>query len=161
MTKLYGATQQLQTRGISDDELKNYWTSIRSTKQIVLMDACHSGAALKGMKTRAVAGDENARVQLARSSGVVMIASAGSKQLAVEFDVLKHSAFTYPLLEVLDGREDNGDGKITANELKFHMEARVPELTNNMEAKHNILPVSCAETISRFPFTKKIDSEAD
>ncbi|MFO0331167.1 MAG: caspase family protein [Bacteroidota bacterium] len=129
VTKLYGDTQQLQARGISDDELKNYLTKIRSTKQIVLMDACHSGAALKGMKTRAVAGDEKAMVQLARSSGVVMIASAGSKQLAVEFDVLKHGAFTYALLEALEGKEDNGDGKITVNELKFHMEERVPELT--------------------------------
>lgn len=129
VTKLYGDTQQLLAKGISDDELKGYLTKIRSTKQIVLMDACHSGAALKGMKTRAIAGDEKAMVQLARSSGVVMIASSGSKQYATEFDVLKHGAFTYALLEALDGKNDNGDGKITVNELKFHMEERVPEIT--------------------------------
>lgn len=129
VTKLYGDPQQLLTKAISDDELKEYLTKIRSTKQIVLMDACHSGAALKGMKVRAVAGDEKAMVQLARSSGVVMIASSGSKQFATEFDELKHGVFTYALLEALDGMGDNGDGKITVNELKFYMEERVPDLT--------------------------------
>lgn len=93
------------------------------------MDACHSGAALKGMKTRAAANDEKAMVQLARSSGVVMIASSGSKQFATEFDILKHGVFTYALLEALDGKAGNGDNKITVNELKFYMEERVPELT--------------------------------
>jgi uncharacterized caspase-like protein len=129
VTKLYGDAQQLMAKGISDNELKDYLTKIRSTKQIVLMDACHSGAALKGMKVRAVAGDEKAIVQLARSSGVVVIASSGSKQFATEFDVLKHGVFTYALLEALDGKGDNGDNKITVNELKFYMEERVPELT--------------------------------
>ncbi len=129
VTKLYGDAQQLMAKGISDDELKDYLTKIRSTKQIVLMDACHSGAALKGMKVRAVAGDEKAIVQLARSSGVVVIASSGSKQFATEFDILKHGVFTYALLEALEGKGDNGDNKITVNELKFYMEERVPELT--------------------------------
>ena len=59
VTKIYGDPQQLIAKGISDDELKGYLTKIRSTKQIVLMDACHSGAALKSMKTRAVAGDDD------------------------------------------------------------------------------------------------------
>ena len=129
VTKLYGDAQQLATKGLSDTELKDYLTKIRSTKQIVLMDACHSGAALKGMKTRAAANDEKAMVQLARSSGVVMIASSGSKQFATEFDILKHGVFTYALLEALDGKAGNGDNKITVNELKFYMEERVPELT--------------------------------
>jgi uncharacterized caspase-like protein len=129
VTKLYGDNQQLMAKGISDHELKEQLTKIRSTKQIILMDACHSGAALKGMKTRNVAGDEKAIVQLARSSGVVVIASSGTKQLATEFDELKHGVFTYALLEALDGRGDNGDKKITVNELKFYMEERVPELT--------------------------------
>ena len=68
-------------------------------------------------------------VQLARSSGVVMIASSGTKQLATEFEALKHGVFTYALLEALDGKADNGDRKITVNELKLYMEERVPELT--------------------------------
>jgi uncharacterized caspase-like protein len=93
------------------------------------MDACHSGGAVKTLNVRAAAPDEKAIVQLARSSGVVMIASSGSKQFATEFQELKHGVFTYALLEALDGKGDNGDRKITVNELKFYMEERVPELT--------------------------------
>ena len=130
VTRLYGETQQLTTKGISADELREHLTKIRAGKQVVLTDACHSGAALAGMKTRAAGGDEKAIVQLARSSGIVWIASAGSKQLATEFDVLKHGVFTYALLEALDGKgNNNGDNKITVNELRFYMDERVPELT--------------------------------
>ncbi len=129
ITKLYGDPEQLQKKGVSGAELRTFLTQIKSTKQIVLMDACHSGGALKGMNVRAVASDEKAIVQLARSSGVVWIASSGTKQYATEFDVLKHGVFTYALLEALDGKGDNGDNKITVNELKLFMEERVPELT--------------------------------
>lgn len=129
ITKLYGDPAQLHARGISATEIRGFLTQIKSQKQIVLMDACHSGGALKSLSTRGVATDEKAMVQLARSSGVVMIASSGTKQLATEFEALKHGVFTFALLEALDGKGDNGDRKITVNELKFYMEDRVPELT--------------------------------
>jgi WD40 repeat protein len=129
ITKLYGDPAQLAAKGISATELRGYLTQVKSQKQIILMDACHSGGALKSLNVRAAATDEKAIVQLARSSGVVMIASSGTKQFATEFDQLKHGVFTYALLEGLDGKADNGDKKITVNELKFFMEERVPELT--------------------------------
>lgn len=129
ITKLYGDPAQLQARGISATDLKNMLTQVKSQKQIILMDACHSGGAVKTLGVRAAATDEKAIVQLARSSGVVMIASSGTKQFATEFDELKHGVFTYALLEALEGKGDNGDKKITVNELKFYMEERVPELT--------------------------------
>jgi len=125
---LYGDAKQLLAKGISDGELKESLTKIKATKQIVLMDACHSGAALKTMKVRAAGGDEKAIVQLARSSGVVVIASSGSKQFAAEFEELKHGAFTYALLEGMEGKGGN-DGKVTVIELKTYMDQRVPELT--------------------------------
>jgi WD40 repeat protein len=129
ITKLYGDPTQLVAKGISATELKGFLTQIKSQKQIILMDACHSGGALKTLNTRAAAMDEKAIVQLARSSGVVMIAASGTKQFATEFEQLKHGVFTYALLEALDGKADNGDKKLTVNELKFFMEERVPELT--------------------------------
>jgi WD40 repeat protein len=130
VTKIYGDSQQLTAKGISDNELKESLTKIKSTKQIVLMDACHSGGALRNMNVRALGGDEKAIVQLARSSGVIWIASSGSKQFATEFEVLKHGVFTYSLLEALDGKADQGgDNKVTVNELRLYMEERVPELT--------------------------------
>jgi WD40 repeat protein len=129
ITKLYGDPAQLTAKGISATQLRGFLTQVKSQKQIILMDACHSGGALKSLNVRAAATDEKAIVQLARSSGVVMIASSGTKQFATEFEELKHGVFTYALLEALDGKGDNGDKKITVNELKFFMEERVPELT--------------------------------
>jgi len=130
VTKLYGDPAQLRAKGISfNADLKTHLAQVKSQKQMVLLDACHSGGALKNMSTRGAASDEKAIFQLARSSGVVMIASSGTKQFATEFAELKHGAFTYALLEALDGKGDNGDGKITVKELSLYMEERVPTLT--------------------------------
>jgi uncharacterized caspase-like protein len=141
VTRLYADPEQLRAKGISGEELGEYLTQIKSRKQIVLTDACHSGGIIKtGVKVRAAATDERAIVQLARSSGVVWIASSGSKQFATEFEQLKHGVFTYALLEALDGKADNGDHKVTVNELKIFMEERVPELTKQFggEAQYPI-----------------------
>ena len=130
VTKLYGDPEQLRTKGISDEELKNRLTMLKAQKQIVIMDACHSGAAVATMKVRAAPSDEKAIVRLARSSGVVILASSGTQQFAAEFAELKHGTFTYALLEALEGKADRGgDGQVTVNEIKLYMEERVPELT--------------------------------
>ncbi len=129
ITKLYGDPAQLQEKGISASELKTYLAQVKSQKQLILMDACHSGGALKSINVRAAASEEKAIVQLARASGVVMIASSGTQQFASEFEVLQHGVFTYALLEALDGEADSGDEKVTVNELKIYMEERVPELS--------------------------------
>ena len=130
VTKIYGDAEQLQRKGLSANELKTYLTQIRSTKQVVLMDACHSGGAVKSLNVRAAGSDEKAIFQLARSSGVVTIASAGSKQFATEFEVLKHGVFTYVLLDALSGKADgNNDSKVTINEVKLYIDEKVPELT--------------------------------
>ncbi|MEQ8927465.1 MAG: caspase family protein, partial [Fulvivirga sp.] len=129
ITKLYGDPEQLQEKGISATELKGYLAQVKSQKQLILMDACHSGGALKSINVRAAASEEKAIVQLARASGVVMIASSGTQQFASEFEVLQHGVFTYALLEALDGEADSGDEKVTVNELKIYMEERVPELS--------------------------------
>lgn len=135
ITKLYGDQAQLQEKGISADDLKNYLAKIKPQKQLVLMDACHSGGAIKSINVRAAASEEKAIVQLARASGVVMIASSGTQQFASEFDALQHGVFTYALLEALDGEADAGDDKVTVNELKIFMEERVPELSNKYGGK--------------------------
>ncbi len=129
ITKLYGDPAQLQDKGISASELKTYLAQVKSQKQLILMDACHSGGALKSINVRAAASEEKAIVQLARASGVVMIASSGTQQFASEFEVLQHGVFTYALLEALEGKADSGDEKVTVNELKIYMEERVPELS--------------------------------
>lgn len=130
VTKLYGDSEQLQAKGISATELRASLTDVKSQKQMILMDACHSGGALKSLSVRAAAADEKAIVQLARSSGVAVLASSGTKQFATEFEELKHGVFTYALMEALDGEADrNKDSRLTVSEIKIFMDERVPELT--------------------------------
>ena len=131
ITQLYGDSKQLQAKGISASKVKEWLASIRAQKQLVLLDACHSGEAVQTFASRGSSSEERAIVQLARSSGTVLISASGSKQFATEFQQLKHGAFTYALLEALDGKADGGekDQKITVNEIKAYMEDRVPELT--------------------------------
>ena len=128
ITKLYGDPAQLQAKGISATGLKGMLAELKPQKQLILMDACHSGGAINTIKTRAPASEEKAIVQLARASGVVMIASSGTQQYASEFEVLKHGVFTYTLLEALDGKAGRIDNRIMVGALKSYMELRVPEL---------------------------------
>lgn len=129
VTQLYGDSTQLVTKAISSEELKLHLSEIKAQKQLVLMDACHSGGAIETLSTRSAASEEKAMIQLARAAGIVMIASSGTQQFATEFAILKHGVFTYSLLEALNGAGDNGDGSITVSEIKQYMEDAVPELT--------------------------------
>ncbi|MDH4092369.1 MAG: caspase family protein [Cyclobacteriaceae bacterium] len=136
VTKMYADAGQLEAKCISDAELKNNLMQLKAQKQIVFMDACHSGAAVANMKVRAGGAEEKAMVTLARSSGVAMLASSGTQQFAAEFEQLRHGTFTYALLEALDGKADlGGDGQVTVNEIKVYMDERVPELTKEFGGK--------------------------
>ena len=128
ITELYGDSDQLKEKGISATELKNLLSKVKSTQQLILMDACHSGAAVEAFK-KEDGSRERAITQLARSSGVAMLTSSNSQQFATEFEVLKHGVFTYSLLEALDGAADTGDNQISVYELKLYMERVVPKLS--------------------------------
>jgi hypothetical protein len=130
VVQLYGSSQALVEKGIPATELRDRLAKIRAQKQLILLDACHSGGAVQALAFRG-APEEKAIIQLARSSGIVLIAASGTKQFAAEFQTLNHGAFTYVLLEALDGKADGGnkDQKITVNELKAYMEDRVPQVT--------------------------------
>ena len=135
ITKLYGDPEQLAKKGISATELRDVLKQVKSQKQVILLDACHSGGVVKTLNVRGAATDEKALIQLARSSGVAILASSGTKQFATEFEELKHGVFTYALIEALDGKADAGDKKVTVNEMKLYMEERVPELTKKYGGK--------------------------
>lgn len=135
VVKMFDAPERLREKGISANQLKDIFIRIRAQKQVVMMDACHSGAAMNTLKFRAVPTEEKAINMLARSSGIALLASSGSQQFAAEFEQLRHGTFTYALLEGLEGKADQGDGQITVNELISWMDERVPELTQKFGGK--------------------------
>lgn len=128
ITQLYGNKRSLSEAAISSDELLKFSRDIAAQKQLFILDACQSAGALKTVAVRG-ASEEKAIAQLARSSGTHWLTATGSEQFATEFDKLGHGAFTFTLLEALNGAADTGDGIISVNELKAYIEAKVPEVT--------------------------------
>ena len=73
-------------KGISATEIRNLTQSIKAQKQIIILDACQSGGAVETFARRGAA-EEKAIVQLARSSGAVLLASTGTEPT----DTVSHS----------------------------------------------------------------------
>jgi len=122
-------SESLRKNAIAIEELQAKFQQIKALKQLVVMDACQTGAALNLLAFRGAA-EEKALAQLARSAGVHVLASAGSEQYAAEFHELGHGVFTYVLLQGLQGRADGAppDGKVTIYELKSYLDDQVPLL---------------------------------
>ena len=136
VTQLYGREDMLKEKAISAEELKELSRSINAQKQVFILDACQSAAALDAVASRGIS-EEKAIAHLARSTGTFWITAAGSEQFATEFETLGHGVFTYALLEGLTGKADgaNPDNKITVRELSAYVESRVPELSEQHKGK--------------------------
>ncbi len=129
ITQIYGRDELLFEKAVSASDLKEVSKNINAQKQLFILDACQSAAALDAIASRGIL-EEKAIAQLARSTGTFWITATGSEQFATEFETISHGVFTYSLLEGLEGKADGakGDKKITVRELSAYLEERVPAL---------------------------------
>ncbi len=136
VVRIYGDDGSLTTNGIAARNLREFFKNVRAQKQLIILDACESGGAVETIAMRG-ASEEKAIMQLARSAGVAVLASAGQDQVATEFGKLGHGVFTYALLKGLSGEADGAprDGKITIKELEAYINDQVPELTKLYRGK--------------------------
>jgi len=120
----------MKAQGFSSVELKDQIAKIGAQKVLILIDACKSGAAMLAFAGRGVE-DRKALAQLARSTGVHVVAASTKEQLATEIPALGHGVFTYTLLEGLSGQADGSpkDGTVTVRELLSYVESRLPEIS--------------------------------
>lgn len=134
-TRLYDLSS-LQKEAIEANTLQEKLKNIKALKQLIIMDACQSGASVELLATRG-AVEEKAIAQLSRSAGIHVMASAGSEQFATEFAELGHGLFTYLLIKALQGDADGApkDGKVTIYELKSYLDDQVPEMTQKLKGK--------------------------
>lgn len=74
-------------------------------------------------------------VDLRRSTGATVIASAGGVQVARESSELQNGVFTFALMKGLSEKiaDKNRDGKILVSELHEYLRQRVPEMTNGLQ----------------------------
>jgi len=111
-------------------DMQEKFKNIKALKQLVVLDACQSGGSTELLAQRG-AMEEKALAQMSRSSGVHVLAAAGSEQFATEVGSLGHGLFTYVILEALNGSADGApkDGKVTIYELKSFLDDQVPALS--------------------------------
>jgi WD40 repeat protein len=126
----------LQKEALAAPVLQEKFKKIKALKQLIVMDACQSGGSVELLANRGAA-EEKAIAQLSRSTGIHVMASAGSEQFAAEFSELGHGLFTYLLIKALQGAADGSpkDGKVTIYELKSYLDDQVPELTRKLKGK--------------------------
>jgi WD40 repeat protein len=127
---------RLTQQGISSVELKALIERIGAQKVLVLLDACKSGAVMTAFGARGLE-DRKALAQLARSTGVHVVAASTKDQFATEVTQLGHGVFTYTLLEGLNGKADGSptDKSITVRELLSYVERQLPEVSEKYKTQ--------------------------
>jgi hypothetical protein len=114
-------------------------------KKLLLIDACHSGAAYAVTGSKA-AEDKEISDALARlvaaSPGLTTLTSSDRSQLSYEDDRWQNGAFTEAILEAFGGKAAQGMGKadvdnnkiLTIKELYDYIKKRVPALVKQFKA---------------------------
>lgn len=95
----------IATSTISADDLKERLSRIPASKQVVILDSCHSGAASQSLlgATKSVGGDyQRAWESIKDATGTWMLAGSAADQLSYESPNVEHGVLTYSLLEALD-----------------------------------------------------------
>lgn len=128
VTDIYGEKGSLKKRGISAAEIQRAAAAIPAERQLYIIDACQSAGALDSLKFRGAA-ENKAIAQLARTTGTHWLTASASDQFANEFDELGHGAFTFVLLEAVNGKAAFGDDMVTVEELKRYLAREVPIIT--------------------------------
>jgi hypothetical protein len=117
---------------VTGDELKARLADL-PCRVVLMLDACHSGAAAPGRKTRVPPKTDALASDLTGEAGAVVLFAAGNDELAGENSDLKHGYFTLALIEGLKGAADKSpkDGVVHLNELLTYVEYRGAELSKD------------------------------
>jgi len=108
----------LARTAIEQEEFHSALKAIHAKRLIVLLDSCHSGGVTIGSKGEPQPDRLSELLQhFAKSEGRIIFTSCQSDEFSYEDSRLKHSVFTFYLLQALRGNADKGgDGLITFTE---------------------------------------------
>jgi uncharacterized caspase-like protein len=127
---LYRNSESLSAGGLNGTELRQLLARIPSSKTVVVLDTCSSGAF--GLSGRSL-GEKGAIDRLARLSGRVVLAAAGDQKMALESPDNQRGIFTGALLRALAGAADtNRDGQVGVREVADFVEAEVQRITRQL-----------------------------
>jgi len=118
-------------------------TAVSGAKPFLFIDSCRAASASGGAKQKSDGGLTLALKELKTTyKGVVFFAASSNDEAAVELPDKGYSAFTWALLEGLNGRADttNSDGLIYVDELASWLVQYVKELTGGRQHATYELP---------------------
>jgi WD40 repeat protein len=146
-----GEFENLRISGIKWSEFKDTLSELPG-KVILMIDACHSGAATRerGFRSGQLVWNTDA---LAREfanvdNGVVILMASQSREFSIESIEWGHGAFTKAFLDAMGGKGDyDNDGVLHLSELTTYIQRTVPKMTAG--AQHPV--VAKPLTIADFP----------
>jgi hypothetical protein len=117
----------LYTTALSNNEIADMLSRIRSKRVITFLDSCYSAATVKRKNLT-----RNVQTEIPwdkfSGQGRVTISASDGKQLSLELDEYQHGVFTYYLLEGLQGKADkNLDGVIEVDEIWDYIKYQVTD----------------------------------
>jgi hypothetical protein len=138
--------------GIPASSLGEALRRTRALKQVLVLDACNSEAALPLLAKLAVfrglgPAEHKAIQMLARANGIHLIAASTRQQDALEVRDLGHGVLTYAFLSGLGGKgpaqaPTTPDGLVTVLGLLQYVNQQVPALTETYHRGRKQYPVS-------------------
>jgi uncharacterized caspase-like protein len=134
---------EITSKGLSSTVLSSELAKVKSQKILLIVDACKSGSVLVAFRGYE---DRKALAQLARSTGIHIIAAATKDQDAAEVRDLGHGVFTYLLLKGLGGEAvlKQTDKKVTVRGLLAYIEDQLPEISKKYKTEAQY-PVSSSK----------------
>ncbi len=123
------------TKGVSLTWIKDQFAACKAKEKVMILDACHSGAA-KGVS--------GITPDLKTASNLVMLLSCEKEQVSWPDKQGRHSVFTSAILEGLSGKAANADRKVTHKTLAAYVRKSVKDWTYENQ-KNEQTPVMVAD----------------
>jgi hypothetical protein len=109
-------------------DLREALGQCQAKSKFLILDCCHAGGASRAADEPGASGEAVARaLQAKKLKGTVVLASSSEDEESWEWPARKQGIFTYWLCRALEGGADeNGDGKLTFEEVYQYTFDRVP-----------------------------------
>ena len=132
------SVEKVKDRAISSDELSSWVRDVDAGELVMIIDACHSAAAVAAADFKPGPMDSRGLGQMAYDKGMRILAATQADDVALESRQIRQGLLTYALLH--DGLEETraagpeDDGRVTLSRWLRYGAARVPSLYREMTA---------------------------
>lgn len=115
----------LSDTAVSVSKIKQYMDSAKARAKVIILDACHSGAAIGSKGPKPMTAEFINRV-FEQAEGIAILSSCKQGQVSYESPTIGQGVFTHSLLQALSGEADRDEkGFVTIQDANRHVVAGV------------------------------------